>query len=360
MNAFTTKKGAIALSLCLAYASYSYSDDLDSRVSSLESRMGAVKTQTAKGTIGAKMATAHPLIDSYGLFINADFLAWHLKEGQSQYVIKNKEATIDTVHGNTKNVNFNWDFGFRLGAGYNFEHDEWDANLNFTWFQCAAHNQTKARSSGSLIPEFGMLDSLGRKAKVEWNVGYYVLDAELGRHFFVSKFLAFRPFFGIETAWINQHMHFDEHLLPGQDQSRLIVKNKNDFWGIGPRAGFGSNWYFCESVSLFGNVSGALLWGDFDIREKEKAKGLVPLKLSDISGDMHCIVPNAQMILGIQYDVNFNENCNHIGVKLGYEFQYWWKQNQILTTFVPVSPIFERESGDLSFNGVTLDVRFDF
>ncbi|MES2121995.1 MAG: Lpg1974 family pore-forming outer membrane protein, partial [Chlamydiota bacterium] len=274
--------------------------------------------------------------------------------------IKNKEPSTDPVHGRVKNVNFNWDFGFRLGAGYNFEHDEWDANLCFTWYQCAAHSHTKARSGGSIIPEYGILSDLGRKAKVEWNVGYYVLDAELGRHYFVSKFLSFRPFFGIETAWINQHMQFNEHILPGGPQSRQIVKNKNDFWGIGPRAGLTSNWHFCESLSLFGKVSGALLWGDFDIHEKEKAKGTTPLKLSNIDGDFHCIVPNAQMILGIQYDVNFNDNCNHIGIMLGYEFQYWWKQNQILNNRATSSPTFERESGDLSLNGVTLDVRFDF
>jgi len=33
----------------------------------------------------------------------------------------------------TKNIHFDYDLGFRVGAGYNMAHDEWD--LNLTWLR---------------------------------------------------------------------------------------------------------------------------------------------------------------------------------------------------------------------------------
>ena len=383
MSSFTVKRVTLALSLFLTYTTLSYADDsdlhsessdappknlsthsesLDSRVSSLESRMSAVKTQTAKGTVGAKMATAHPLIDGYGFFFTADALYWQVKEWGTQYVIKNKEPSTLPVEGKSKQAHFDWDLGFRVGGGYNFEHDEWDAQVYFTWFETDADNRTHADKNGILFPQIGLPEGSGKKAKIHWDVDYYVIDAELGRNFFVSKFLAFRPFFGIETAWVNQEMRFNERFAPGsnQTQTHLIVKSRNDFWGIGPRTGVDSTWYFGEHFSLFGNLSGALLWGDFDVRDKEKTTGVGSIKLTNAEGDFHAIVPNVKTILGLQWDTNFSENEHHIGIKLGYEFQYLWKQNQMLNIYTPSTAVYERESADLSINGITLDVRFDF
>lgn len=377
MSPFMIKRATLAFSLCLAWLACSnaeasentqqQSGQLETRVSSLESRMGAIKTRTAKGTVGAKMATARPLIDGYGFFVTADLLFWQLREMGTQYVIKSKDPSTAPVHGNSKQVHFNWDFGFRVGGGYNFEHDEWDTQLFFSWFRTDGNSHAHASDNGTLFPQWGIPAGngdfgFGKRARINWDVSYAVIDLELARNFFVSKYLAIRPLFGLETAWITQKMNFHERFLsnPNQMFSHLHLKGKNDFWGIGPRAGVETTWYFGEHFSLFGGVSGALLWGDFDVREKEKLTGEVSRKLTNGDGDFNAMVPNAKAILGLQWDTNFSENCHHIGIKLGYEFQYWWRQNQMLNIYNPSYPIYERESADLSLSGLTLDFRFDF
>jgi hypothetical protein len=66
------------------------------------------------------------------------------------------------------------------------------------------------------------------------------------------------------------------------------------------------------------------------------------------------------MALGLSWDANINDDKNHLGIRLSYEFQYWWRQNQFLNEQQATAANFQHESMDLSINGVTLDVRFDF
>lgn len=380
-------KVPFALSLCLA-TSFSHSDEqdlslivasesksakdetasnLNSRVSTLESRMAAIRTETPKHTVGAQMASASPLYDGFGLFVTADLLYWHLYEGGTDFSLSQHTSGLlnfPTVSGKSSRVNFDWDWGFRIGGGYNFEHDAWDAYVNFTWFQTDGSHTAHAPSNGTVIPQKGALDTLtANKIEADWDVHNYVIDLELGRRFFVSKFLSFRPQFGLETAWIYQHRHFDVDqpidLTTGIEGES--IHGRCNFWGIGPRTGVEGTWFFGRHFSLFGSVSGALLWGRFDTKNKEK------LELSSgdrsslvVKDDFHRLVPNAQMALGLSWDANLSEEQYHLGIKLGYEFQYWWRQNQFLNEEQLSFFGLRHESKDMMLNGVTLDVRFDF
>lgn len=357
MSLFTIKQVTYAFSLCLSCTLLSHADEIESRLSSLESRMVAAKTRTAKGTVGAQLATARPLTDGYGLFFKVDALCWHVYEGQSDYVIKSKNASDQPIDGKSCQAHFDWDFGFRVGAGYLFEHDGWDSALTFTWFQTDAHDKVRASTNGSLFPEMGLPGEFAQTAKVRWEIDYFVIDGELARSFFVSKFLSLRPLFGFETAWIEQNRRFQE---------LVVAKSRNDFWGIGPRLGVDTTWFFNSHFSMFANISGALLWGNFDVKDKQKLPGSANPKYTRSNGDFHAIVPNLKTLVGVQWETNFNDDANHLGIQLGYEFQYWWRQNQILdisstyALLLPEVPKYERQSGDLSINGVTIEFRLDF
>ena len=120
-------------------------------------------------------------------------------------------------------------------------------------------------------------------------------------------------------------------------------------------------WFFGRHFSLFGSISGALLWGRFDTNNKE-ARDLPTGDVSSlvVKDTFHRVVPNAQMALGLSWDANLNDEQNHLGIKLGYEFQYWWRQNQFLNEEQAFFFGLQHESTDMTLNGVTLDVRFDF
>ncbi len=357
---------ALTLFLFIA-ASQSFADILDSRVSALESRMTAIKNDTVKKTTGAKMASASPLIDGYGFFATADLLIWHLKEGGSDYAISSKGPLNQNLlpgRGKAEHSHFDWDFGFRTGVGYNLEHDAWDWYLNFTWFQADASDSVCRPKNGGLLPQkgFSVIES-AKKIRSHWNVHYYVLDFELGRRYFVSKFLAFRPQFGIESAWICQRRRymFRQDLDPSTGITGQNIYGKNNFWGIGPRAGVEGTWYFDRHFSLMAAVNGALQWGCFDdhLKETELTSG-GKVRFVDVDGDFHTLVPNVQMALGFSWASPINEGKNQLGIRLSYEFQYWWRQNQFLNEQQFNATNFQHESMDLTLNGATLDVRFDF
>ncbi len=340
-----------------------FADDLDSRISTLESRMSAVKIENVQNAVGAKMASASPIIDGLGFYATADLLFWNLKEDGSDYALPYLTSS-KAPHGNAKHAHFNWDFGFRTGVGYNLEHDAWDWFLNFTWFHTHANNTARAHEDKALSPQKGTpLDFTTTKMHSRWHIHYYVLDLEIGRSYFVSKYLAFRPQFGIESAWISQRRRY--HLKGDTDPTSHLfgqrIYGKNNFWGIGPRAGMKGTWYMCNHFSLIGAVNGALQWGRFDDHLNETSLGTSgKTRIVDVDGDFHRLVPNVQMFLGFSWDANISEDENHLGILLSYEFQYWWRQNQFLNEQQPIATQFQHESKDLSINGVTLNVRYDF
>ncbi|MBX3719174.1 MAG: MOMP family protein [Parachlamydiales bacterium] len=333
--------------------------DVQSRISALELEMQMVRTETANGNFGARTASANPQVDSYGWYTTADFLWWNLYEGGTDYVYTDRETPGATpFKGKLKHLDFDWNPGFRVGIGYQLdEHDGWDGYLNFTWYQTDASNSKSAHGDHALITADGLVSSLTlNKAHAHWNVAFYNLYLELGRNFFVSKFLSVRPAFGLVTTWFNQNRRI--RYVADSPYLKLNIHGHNDFWGIGPRAGFTGEWFLGEHFGLFGSATGALLWGTFDVHEEENSSAAG--KIYDLNFDTHHFSPMLGFQLGIAYDVNFHNNQNHFGVKVAYENQYWWRQNQFPNFSGSPSLYWEHDSEDLSMQGLTVDFRFDF
>ncbi|MBS0653664.1 MAG: MOMP family protein [Verrucomicrobia bacterium] len=350
------------IGVCLSVITFADAQDLESRISNLEARMASISTQTALGSRGARMASAAPQIDSYGYYVTADFLYWNLTEGGTDYALTDKKTPGDIpFKGKSKKIEFDWDPGFRVGVGYQLdEHDGWDGLLNFTWFQTEESSHAHAPSEGALVPLWGFpFSNVAEKAKASWEFDFYTLDFELGRRYFVSKYLSVRPEFGLKSAWIYQHVKASFLEITPSRTGNVQIRRKNNFWGIGPRAGVDATWFFDSHFSFFGTGSAALLWGDFDVREKEQ-ETIAHRKLINFNADFNAIVPTAQLLLGFQWEANFNDARNHFKILLGYEFQYWWRQNQMLEFENEGSFNPDRYSEDVSLQGLTLDVRFDF
>jgi len=332
--------------------------DIDTRVSRLEADMKKVRGQTAFGNYGAKTPSAAPQTNGFGYFITADFLWWKLYEFQDDFVYKDKKTTgVPPFKGKVENVDFNWEPGFRVGAGYVFDYDGWDVSFHFTDYETHASNSKHSSSKGFLLPiwDFDILPL--SKIHTHWEVHYFDLDLVLGRNYFVSKYLSLRPFIGLASTWINQHKRAKEVVFAFPNVVAK-VKGKNNFWGIGPRLGLDSQFFLGRHFSLYGNVEGSLLWGRFDVHEKESIKALDAV-IYDENLNTHRMAPMVACGLGVAFETNFNKNENHFLVKLGYESQYWWQQNQFPVLYLP-SFSQKRESGDLSIAGLTLDFRLDF
>ena len=141
----------------------------------------------------------------------AEALVWHASETSSDWAfVVNEDHTKFT----TKNADFGWDFGFRVGLGYTMEHDQWDTKLYYTWFRQEAKDRVNL-SSGIIVPIFfttGLLANVGfengpggiaeviplNSGTLNWSLLFNMFDWELGRNFRISKAFSFRPFLGLE------------------------------------------------------------------------------------------------------------------------------------------------------------------
>ncbi len=355
--------------------------DMDSRVTSLERQMPQVRTDTAMGNCGCTTAIARPEVRGCGChswYLTLDLLYWHAKVGGTEYAYSDQDPIgALPVKGRTKDMDFSWDWGLRVGLGYNFDHDGWDANFQYTWYDTSGSDSTSAGLNSSTIPLKGSSGIVAtttnpdhrfvfcHSAKSQYDLNYSAVDLELGRAYFVSCKLSFRPHWGLKSAWIDQEQIVRYTGKPQNDNelglgiNTVHIKDTCDFWGLGPRTGVQSKWHLGCGFSIFGNVSGAILFGYFDVDHKEKWTGN-PSNRIRLNANRHAFSPTTQFQLGLRYDRYVNERKQHIGIGLGFEGQYWWRQNQMLKIDDAQVLKYERYSEDVSMHGITLDVKFDF
>lgn len=313
------------------------------------------------------LTSARPESDN-GWYLFADATYWHADVGSTDWGIKRPDSAAVPEKIDVHSLNFKWNWGFKVGIGANIDHDMWDTNFYYTWFHTQNSNSIgaplAARNVDSLL--FGELFVSG---SIDWNIHYSMFDWELGRWQYTSKNLALRPHVGIKGGWINQRikLHHKENNTGATDRFNL----QNDFWGVGPSAGVNTLWVLGNAgnrqehrFSLFGDFAGALMYGHFNI--KEKASFFSDGVLSDGSFHANGLSRNLattmlQGAMGLSWDLAFNQEHNHFMMKVGYEFQYWFRQNQLMRFFNGfTSGGGARLSDDLALQGVTAEFRFDF
>jgi hypothetical protein len=141
---------------------------------------------------------------------------------------------------------------------------------------------------------------------------------------------------------------------------------KDEWWGLGLEGGLDTQWGLGSGFSLFGNISGAILYGFHDIDFKDKdaprqrntnGKG----EVIDLDSSYRISHPILDLMMGLRYDHMFYNDRFHLGLQLGWEHHIYFSQNQF-PVFTDNAAIgnFVSNQGDLSFQGWTIAARFDF
>jgi len=301
----------------------------------------------------------------------ADFFVWYASEETSSSwanVITTKithTGIFDTFKAEP--APFDWDFGFRIGGGYNFEYDQWDSQLYWTWFRTQADENIPS-ADHSILPEFYgsfINGDIAQSAKLKWHLHYNMFDWELGRSYWVSKGLSLRPFIGVKGGWINQSIDSNWQVktqlsptfpFPITVDYSSTENLKNNFWGAGPSGGINTKWNLGNScarfVSLFGDFSAATMWGTWHC--KDVYNNSTPKEYSVNMKNANLGALMLRGFLGIGWDADFNRGCGHFSTRVGYEMQIWFNQLRL--------PTFQllRLHGDLTFQGGTFNFRFDY
>ncbi len=297
--------------------------------------------------------------------LSGEFLIWYASEQLSSAWFSQITTEIqgfdvfDTFSATP--FSFSWDVGFRVGLGYGMEYDEWDTQLSWSRFCTSAQHSV---AGGVILPEFfgTFLHGDGPDfGSIDWSLFYNMMNWDLGRSYWVSDALSFRPFFGLQGGWIDQTMHSKWHVVSQTVNGvatpvDYLAKEdlRNDFWGVGPLGGINTKWILGRTSSyrfhLFGDVSSAWMWGVWacdDIYTNP-----TPEKISTNMSDSTLGALMLRGIMGLGWDATIRKIS--VSLQMGFETQFWLNQLRI--------PTFQqlRLHGDLTLQGGSFKARLDF
>lgn len=381
----TIKKGITMLALAtLSHTIYAAS--IDERMGELERRINRMYITTPNGTCGAYTASARPTLNSCNQCCGSNWnlgfslLYWQANTCGTDYAYSKQNPALQFPYkGNLSDVHSKWNWGYKVALGYNIDHDSWESNLCYTDFSGTGSDQKISGCNDNVMPLLGAynLSAPGRiigfcsEAKSQTETHFRTLCWDLARDFFVSDCLSIRPFTALAAAWITTRQStrytggVAEGSILGLGDDLVHIKESCTFKGLGPVMGLGANWYIGRGVSIYNELAIGMLYGKLQISHSERysAETLSTLKLKN---DCHKFCPMAKYMLGLARKCYFNDDQNHLLVRLGFESQYWWRVNQVIRTIdVPyieaVSFVkYLRQGLDLSVMGVTFDIRLDF
>ena len=302
----------------------------------------------------AEAMAAHPsarpgMTSGWDLFITADWLIWQANESGLGYAINNQDIdttqTLSLGSGSVKSPHFEWEYGVRLGLGYNMPHDQWDLRLNWTWFRdhASSHTSSGFSTTEALYPVFMNPDATSTfdvaaaiSADAHLHLQLNVLDLEMGRQFYAGKWLSLRPHFGLRNAWVDQTYKVSYDTLYNSTDEIVLddyhTHMKNDYWGLGVRGGLDTQWGLGAGFSIFGNAAVSVLYGFFDIHHSEHyvesstSSGYVLSEKNSFRAGR--AVTDLQ--IGMRWDKNFANDRFHFGVQAGWEHHMFFSQNQIM------------------------------
>ncbi|MEI6242715.1 MAG: Lpg1974 family pore-forming outer membrane protein, partial [Chlamydiota bacterium] len=203
---------------------------------------------------------------SWSAFISASFIYWLPKE-------KGLESCVtrdNTVPMGARVANMNHEFkpGFKVGLGFNCDHDNWVAAIGYTRFHSNHSNKHASVSSTThnLAPLWLKYDNtVGNtvgfiKASGKWRLNMDILDLEMSRPFYLGRHLTFTPVAGLRGGWINQRYKPKYH---HEYYGWVNSFHKQNSWLVGPRAGINSRWLLGAGFRFSGDIAAALLYQRF-------------------------------------------------------------------------------------------------
>ena len=344
----------------------------DMQVRNLENRVNALEQR--RGANGMINPPARPVVkDGINLWLQAEALAMHATEDGLQFAIKQPNPSSFTapelVNGRVKNVSYNWNWGWRVGVGYNLPHDGWDMLLNFTWFRAGEDTETNRNATDGVSQTWTHPAYAGNfinsTASIPRATGFVTLkfrylDFQMGREFFVSKWLTLRPYVGARGLWNHRNLRV-HYTIPNV----VSLHAKMNTWcrAGGLLTGLDSQWSVGMGWSVYGQCAVSLLYGRQWLRTEQEqflaSGGEKPVvHLSDRWNSVRFM---ADLGAGIRWDQPFCDDAYRIRLQLGWE-------EHILTAFdrdiIFPDDIMHNDitfnHGDLAISGLAFQARFDF
>ena len=333
--------------------------------------LGAEENQTYERamppTYVSHPSSPHPknewIIKPFGF---ASFLYWDCSQGGSEIAVNANSAGLSSsgilLGGSSQSMSFGMNLGFRAGAGFLLPWERTSLGGAYTYLDVKNSKNFLPGSGQAIFPLLAnpsVLPVSATQAKSRWNMSFQNLDVDFEKRYNVSKAVTVLPDLGLKAAWISQHRSVDYLGLSGVftgvvSPSTYESSDHNDFSGLGLKLGGTSLWYFGWGFGMFGLLKGALLAGNFHVKQNDTFGGQT---VNSFTSKLWRMVPTVQCGIGLDWGHAFGDCA--IKFSCAYEAQYWWGQNQF-ARFTTAQPGYVRSIDDLAFQGLTASAGISF
>jgi hypothetical protein len=343
-----SRKLCAALALTLASMTSFVSADDSAQIRNLQSQIDALKNRGSSGIINPAL---RPIVkDGLDLSVSVEALLFRPTEDGLAYA-------IETSNGKSRvqNASYKWDWGFRLGTTYGLPQDGWDLSLNWTWFRGKDHKRPALYSSAAfndLAPTSAPNLLQTGPTPIQTKVKFNVVDLDLGREFFVSKWLTVKPIVGFRGASVRRHFNVDYSYADVSVPAIPKHENYNRYRGVGLRTGASTQWGLGSGVSLFGEATGSMLFGRHHNQIKNGTTNLVNRPKATRA--------MTDLAVGVRWDNLMNKDSYRTRLQLG------WEQHALAgfnrgTSVVALSDVAaQNPRGDFAYSGFVFHAQFDF
>jgi hypothetical protein len=325
-------------------------------------------------TAGYSAPARIDLRGSYDFFAQGSFTYWQpMQDNMELGFVTDTAIIVHDFNGNFVNADTNYKPGFKVAGGVNFEYDDWDSRIEYTWFRGSHKTTTQLDSVASsdvrllplwVTPAAGGLEYYSGNLK--WRLNMDILDWELARSYYSGTRLTIRPFYAVRALWMRQRAevnYTEEH----NDDSNMSVVKKAQSWAVGPRVGAGSNWLFGRGFRTYGNVGADLLFTQYrhlnTTQISTTAAGLVQNGRGAVAKQrrLNLLRTHMDIELGLGWGSYFQNERWHFDLSAGYGFQVFFNQNMFRKFFDDINFVDGlADAGNLYIHGLTATMRFDF
>jgi hypothetical protein len=287
----------------------------------------------------------------YGIDGSAELLFWKPFVGGTEFAADYDAVTLGK---HSHFIDFDYHLGYRIGLAFQLPYENWKISTYFTSLHSTASNNI----SGNFLPNCLLQAPISTvtvtSASAKFDLHYYVFDLLFGKEQSFGKSFLWTPALGVKGALI--HQDFDFGYSGGSIASGVYhAINKNNFNGVGLQGDIRMEWVLGAGFRLLGKLSGSLLWGKFNLDQKQKEA----IDLVDLQSDFYRYCPNANMMVALLWGDYINKQT-YLGASIGFESQYWWRQNQMPVFTSTTLPIYFRISEDFNVQGLVASVYLNF
>lgn len=266
----------------------------------------------------------------------------------------------------SKQPDFKYDAGFRIGLASICPCDCYDVALNWTHYHTKANvhgasnfndpvrfKGTESLSEVIFVPAWQRVtNAFPDFAKGRWTLNLDMLDLEFGRKYYVSNCFVLRPNFGLRGVRLDQSFRvhseanrFDPYESGASAFFTSDTKATNDFLGVGPRVGIDIELAVpCAcNLKLFGQAAGSLVFGRFERHSHEFFhdfnEGATPYDSFPTDLDYHakatkerCSRAITDLAIGLKWEhcCTWCNRSHPISISFAWEHHGFWNFNEFI------------------------------